>query len=204
VFVSTDKAVNPTSVMGASKRLAEMVCQALQRPDGTRFVMVRFGNVLGSTGSVIPKFREQIARGGPVTVTHPEVTRYFMSIPEAVQLVMQAGLMGGGGEIFVLDMGVPVRIADLARDLIRMSGFSEDEIRISFTGLRPGEKLYEEPLAIDESLLPTLHPKLKVARARVEDGDWLRELDSWLRNGTDDDGRVRSDLAKWVPDYSPR
>jgi FlaA1/EpsC-like NDP-sugar epimerase len=204
VFVSTDKAVNPTSVMGASKRLAEMVCQALQRPDGTRFVMVRFGNVLGSTGSVIPKFREQIARGGPVTVTHPEVTRYFMSIPEAVQLVMQAGLMGGGGEIFVLDMGVPVRIADLARDLIRMSGFSEDEIRISFTGLRPGEKLYEEPLAIDESLLPTLHPKLKVARARVENGDWLRELDSWLRNGTDDDGRVRSDLAKWVPDYSPR
>jgi FlaA1/EpsC-like NDP-sugar epimerase len=204
VFVSTDKAVNPTSVMGASKRLAEMVCQALQRPDGTRFVMVRFGNVLGSTGSVIPKFREQIARGGPVTVTHPEVTRYFMSIPEAVQLVMQAGLMGGGGEIFVLDMGEPVRIADLARDLIRMSGFSEDEIRISFTGLRPGEKLYEEPLAIDESLLPTLHPKLKVARARVENGDWLRELDSWLRNGTDDDGRVRSDLAKWVPDYSPR
>ena len=204
VFVSTDKAVNPTSVMGASKRLAEMVCQALQRADGTRFVMVRFGNVLGSTGSVIPKFREQIAKGGPVTVTHPQVTRYFMSIPEAVQLVMQAGLMGKGGEIFVLDMGEPVRIADLARDLIRLSGFSEEEIRITYTGLRPGEKLYEEPLASDESLLATPHPKLKIARARPENSDWLLRLESWLRNGVDDNARVRADLAKWVPDYSPQ
>jgi FlaA1/EpsC-like NDP-sugar epimerase len=204
VFVSTDKAVNPTSVMGASKRLAEMVCQALQRPDGTRFVMVRFGNVLGSTGSVIPKFREQIARGGPVTVTHPEVTRYFMSIPEAVQLVMQAGLMGQGGEVFVLDMGEPVKIADLARDLIRMSGFGEEEIRIVYTGLRPGEKLYEEPLATGENLLPTQHPKLRIARPRMEGGDWLPRLESWLRSGVDDDARVRADLAKWVPDYSPR
>jgi FlaA1/EpsC-like NDP-sugar epimerase len=204
VFVSTDKAVKPTSVMGASKRLAEMVCQALQRPEGTRFVMVRFGNVLGSTGSVIPKFREQIAAGGPVTVTHPEVTRYFMSIPEAVQLVMQAGLMGRGGEIFVLDMGDPVKIADLARDLIRLSGFSEEEIRITYTGLRPGEKLYEEPLASDESLLPTPHPKLRIARARPENSDWLQRLESWLRDGGDDDARVRAELAKWVPDYSPR
>jgi FlaA1/EpsC-like NDP-sugar epimerase len=205
VFVSTDKAVNPTSVMGASKRLAEMVCQALQRAAGTRFVMVRFGNVLGSTGSVIPKFREQIAKGGPVTVTHPQVTRYFMSIPEAVQLVMQAGLMGKGGEIFVLDMGEPVKIADLARDLIRLSGFSEEEIHITYTGLRPGEKLYEEPLAGDENLLPTPHSKLKVAQAHQENSDWLPRLESWLVSGSPvDDARVRADLAKWVPDYSPQ
>ena len=205
VYVSTDKAVKPTSVMGASKRLAEMVCQALQRADGARFIMVRFGNVLGSTGSVIPKFREQIAKGGPVTVTHPQVTRYFMSIPEAVQLVMQAGLMGKGGEIFVLDMGEPVKIADLARDLIRLSGFSEEDIRITYTGLRPGEKLYEEPLAGDESLLPTPHSKLKVARAHPENSDWLPRLESWLlAPGQVEDARVRADLARWVADYSPR
>ena len=170
VLVSTDKAVNPTNVMGASKRLAEMVCQALQcLGNTTRFEMVRFGNVLGSSGSVIPKFQEQIARGGPVTVTHPEVTRYFMSIPEAAQLVLQAGCMGQGGEIFVLDMGEPVKISDLARDMIRLSGFAENDIRITFTGLRPGEKLYEEVLADGEQTRPTSHPKLRIAKARDVD-----------------------------------
>ena len=204
VQISTDKAVNPTNVMGASKRLAEMVCQGLQQMDGTRFVMVRFGNVLGSTGSVIPKFREQIARGGPITVTHPDITRYFMSIPEAAQLVLQAGLMGKGGEIFVLDMGAPVKIVDLAKDLIRLSGLNEDDIRIVFTGLRPGEKLYEELLADNERTLPTPHPKLRIAQAREVYAAWLEEMLAWI--GTRamlDDAEVKSALVKWVPEYVP-
>lgn len=225
VMVSTDKAVNPTNVMGASKRLAEMVCQAMQRPfamqtdtarhsensgqsEGTRFVIVRFGNVLGSTGSVIPKFREQIAKGGPVTVTHPEITRYFMSIPEAAQLVLQAGLMGGrngGGEIFVLDMGEPVRIADLAKDMIRLSGLSEDSIKIEFTGLRAGEKLYEELLADDENTLPTPHPRLRIAQARQVDEAWLLALTEWMMDKpVRDDAEVKQALVKWVPEYSVR
>lgn len=205
VLISTDKAVNPANVMGATKRLAEMVCQSLQESSATQFVMVRFGNVLGSTGSVIPKFREQIAKGGPVTVTHPEITRFFMSIPEAVQLVLQAGLMGKGGEILVLDMGEPVRIADLARELIRLSGYTEAEIRIAYTGLRPGEKLYEELLANDESTLPTPHPKLRVAQARREDGAWLTELSRWLDTNTEtNDAAVKAALAQRVPEYTPQ
>jgi FlaA1/EpsC-like NDP-sugar epimerase len=204
VLISTDKAVNPTNVMGTTKRLAEMVCQSLQRADSTRFVMVRFGNVLGSTGSVIPKFREQIAHGGPVTVTHPEITRYFMSIPEAAQLVLQAGLMGGGGEIFVLDMGEPVKIVDLAKQLIRLSGMTEDDIRIEFTGLRPGEKLYEELLADNEHTLPTPHAKLRIARANAVDAQWLEKLLEWVERGDGrDDAAVKRALTQWVPEYKP-
>ncbi|MCA1977697.1 MAG: polysaccharide biosynthesis protein [Thiobacillus sp.] len=204
VMISTDKAVNPTNVMGATKRLAEMVCQSMQRPEGTRFVSVRFGNVLGSSGSVIPKFQKQIEAGGPVTVTHPEITRYFMSIPEAAQLVLQAGLMGEGGEIFVLDMGEPVKIAELARLMIRLSGADEARIRIEYTGLRPGEKLYEELLADDESTLPTPHPKLRVARARAADSSWFAECMRWLADaGLRDEAAVKRQLKVWVPEYQP-
>ena len=203
VMVSTDKAVNPTNVMGASKRLAEMVCQSMNGL-GTKFISVRFGNVLGSSGSVIPKFQKQIEAGGPVTVTHPDITRYFMSIPEAAQLVLQAGLMGQGGEIFVLDMGEPVRIADLARLMIRLSGKREDEITIEYVGLRPGEKLYEELLADAESTLPTPHAKLRVARARQGDAREVDRFIQWISSTTTaDDDVVRSKLKEWVPEYQP-
>jgi len=205
VLISTDKAVNPANVMGASKRLAERVCEAVQQQaSDTCFVTVRFGNVLGSSGSVIPKFREQIAKGGPVTVTHPDIVRYFMLIPEAAQLVLQAGLMGKGGETFVLDMGEPVKIVDLARDMIRLSGFTEEEIRIEITGLRPGEKLYEELLADGETTLPTPHPKLRVVRADVApDAAWLAELEEWLAAPVRSSAEVKEALRRWVPEYRP-
>jgi FlaA1/EpsC-like NDP-sugar epimerase len=205
VLVSTDKAVNPTNVMGASKRLAELTCQALEARAGTQFVIVRFGNVLGSAGSVVPRFREQIARGGPVTVTHPEIRRYFMSIPEAAQLVLQAGLMGKAGEIFVLDMGEPVRIADLAQELIRLSGFADNEIEIVYTGLRPGEKLYEELLADTETTLPTPHPKLRVAKANAHgNGSLIEEVERWLDgDSATEPAAVRARLQAWVPEYAP-
>ncbi len=207
ILVSTDKAVNPTNVMGASKRLAEKVCQSLHASDNpahqTEFVLVRFGNVLGSSGSVIPRFREQIASGGPVTITDPEITRYFMSISEACQLVMQAGAMGRGGEIFVLDMGEPVKIIDLAKDMIRLSGFHQDEIKIECIGLRPGEKLYEELLADDETTLPTQHEKLRIAKSIDVPVQWLEQLLHWLSliNGYEEE-KVKAELSFWVEEYT--
>jgi FlaA1/EpsC-like NDP-sugar epimerase len=202
VLISTDKAVNPTNVMGATKRLAEMVCQALQQGNSPHFVMVRFGNVLGSTGSVIPKFHEQIKSGGPVTVTHPDIIRYFMSIPEAAQLVLQAGCMGQGGEIFVMNMGEPIKIAYLAREMIRLAGYTEDEIKIIYTGLRPGEKLYEELLADSERTQPSGHPDLRIAKVGTMESFDINELIRWLQQPRYlDDDEVRRDLKRWVPEY---
>jgi len=202
VLISTDKAVNPTNVMGATKRLSEMVCQSLQQSGETRFEMVRFGNVLGSAGSVITRFEEQIARGGPVTVTHPDMVRYFMSIPEAAQLVLQAGAMGLGGEVFVLDMGEPIKIVDLAHDMIRLSATPDDDIKITFTGLRPGEKLFEELLADDEHTRATPHPKLRIAKAREVDEKFVDKLNVWLtQDKLPEDSDVRRELKRWVPEY---
>jgi len=189
VFISTDKAVNPTSVMGASKRVAEMLVQSMASKSDTCFTAVRFGNVLGSRGSVLPIFKEQLARGGPLTVTHPEMTRYFMTIPEAVQLVIQAGAMATGGEIFVLDMGEPVKIVDLAEDLIRFSGFEPyKDIDIEYTGIRPGEKLFEELLTAEEGTTATKHKRIYVAKANEIDEELLDEFicrfasRSWVEN----------------------
>jgi len=167
VFVSTDKAVNPTNVMGASKRIAEIYIQSMGKTSGTKFITTRFGNVLGSNGSVIPRFKKQIEQGGPITITHPDITRYFMTIPEASQLVLEAAAMGKGGEIFVFDMGPSIRIVDLARKMIQLSGLQEDrDIKIVYTGLRPGEKLYEELLANSENTLPTHHRQILIGKVR--------------------------------------
>ncbi len=226
VLISTDKAVRPTNVMGSTKRVAEMVLQALSREaapvlfgcddavhhvNKTRFTMVRFGNVLGSSGSVIPRFYQQIRSGGPVTVTHPKITRYFMTIPEAAQLVIQAGSMGQGGDVFVLDMGQPVRIAELAEKLIHLSGMSirsekcpHGDIAIEYTGLRPGEKLYEE-LLIGDNVSPTEHPMIMTANEEYLSWDQLKVLLSRLMAAVDEDDypQVRQLLREVVSGYKP-
>ncbi|NYG32335.1 polysaccharide biosynthesis protein [Sphaerotilus montanus] len=208
VLISTDKAVNPTNVMGATKRAAEMVisqlaAQVAAAGGRTRFMAVRFGNVLGSSGSVIPKFKAQIARGGPVTVTHPDITRFFMTIPEAARLVVQAAAIGEGGQVFVLDMGEPVRIVDLARDLIRLSGHTLAEIPIAFSGLRPGEKLYEELLADADATLPTRFERLRIARLDDRGQDVQTLLDWAAARSTAPDDEVRERLAQLVGEYRP-
>jgi FlaA1/EpsC-like NDP-sugar epimerase len=206
VLVSTDKAVRPTSVMGATKRVAEMLVECVNGISGPRFMSVRFGNVIGSSGSAIPIFQEQIARGGPVTVTDPEVTRYFMSISEAAQLILQAGAMGEGGEIFILDMGKPVRIVDMARDLIRLHGFEPDQdIPIQFIGLRPGEKLCEELITQGEGIVATAHEKILVLRGNACDlKDLNAQIDELLTIAcTYDPPAIKRKLQQLIPDYTP-
>ena len=208
VMISTDKAVNPTNIMGTTKRIAEMVCQRCQSESlnhHTKFMTVRFGNVLGSSGSVIPLFKKQIKRGGPVTVTHPDIKRYFMSIPEAAQLVLQAAAIGKGGEIFMLEMGEPFKILNLAKQMITLAGLRiNDDIEIKFTGLRPGEKLYEELLADQESTLPTSHPKVKIAQARQVNGEYEEAIDIILALADAkhiEKSIVISEFKKLVPEY---
>jgi len=207
VMVSTDKAVRPTNVMGASKRVAELLTQCYDRSfTPTRFMAVRFGNVIGSSGSVIPLFKRQIEMGGPVTVTHPEVTRFFMTIPEAAQLILQAGSIGEGGEIFILDMGPPIKILDLARDLIRLCGFEPDEdIEIKFIGLRPGEKLYEELITEGEGIVPTTHRKILVLRKESCDFRWLQAKIDELRGLAEkqDAFNIKRKLKEILPEYKP-
>ncbi len=208
VFVSTDKAVRPANVMGASKRVAEILVQGENSCSlsGTRFMIVRFGNVVGSVGSVVPLFRKQITKGGPVTVTHPEVTRYFMTIPESCQLILQAGAMGEGGEIFILDMGSPIKIYDMARDLIRLSGFEPDvDIKIEYIGLRPGEKLREELITEGEGIVPTSHDKIMVLRGAVCNLALVNgKIDKLAELAYDQEGtKIKAKLREIVPEYEP-
>jgi len=229
VMISTDKAVNPTNVMGTSKRIAEMYVQSLSsvadnlvdqtimgliNGDGkavsgspkTKFITTRFGNVLGSNGSVIPRFRQQIQHGGPVTVTHPEITRYFMTIPEAVQLVMEAAIMGKGAEIFVFDMGKPVKIVDLALKMIRLAGLTPDEdIKIVYSGLRPGEKLYEELLNEKEKTLPTHHEKIKIAKIIPSSHKVVRDIEELISMGRlEDNYGIVKKMKELVPEFKSK
>lgn len=203
VLISTDKAVNPTNVMGASKRICEMVIQMMNQKSETNFVAVRFGNVLGSNGSVIPLFKKQIAEGGPVTVTHPDIIRYFMTIPEAVSLVLQAGAYAKGGEIFVLDMGEPMKILDLAKNLIKLSGYKVDEdIEIQFTGLRPGEKMYEELLMGEEGLKQTANKRIFIGKPIEFDRTvFERQLEKLKRDAESETADIRRDVREIVPTY---
>ena len=208
VFVSTDKAVRPTNIMGTTKRVAELMVQGQNEcgTTGTKFVTVRFGNVVGSVGSVVPLFKKQIEKGGPITVTHPEMTRYFMTIPEACQLILQSGAMGEGGEIFILDMGTPVKIVDMAKDLIRLSGFTPDEdIAIEYIGLRPGEKLYEELITEGEGIVPTKHEKIMVLRGKTCDQARLNGvIDELAKLAYDQDAdKIKMKLKEIVEDYTP-
>ena len=205
VMVSTDKAVNPTNVMGATKRFAEMYTQSMNQLEGmhTKFIATRFGNVLGSNGSVIPLFKKQIERGGPVTVTHPDITRYFMTIPEACELVLEAATMGEGGEVFVFDMGESVKIINLAKKMITLSGMRVDrDIEIKFTGLRPGEKLYEELLSTDENTLPTHHPKILIAKVNVPSYSYM-DIQMNLMQEVLDEGGNNNDLVSKIKEVIP-
>lgn len=206
VLISTDKAVNPTNIMGASKRMCEMIIQTLNNHYDTEYVAVRFGNVLGSNGSVIPLFKKQIAKGGPVTVTHPDIIRYFMTIPEAVSLVLQAGAYAKGGEIFVFDMGEPVRIVDLAKNMIRLSGYVPGEdIEIKYTGLRPGEKLYEELLMEEEGLQNTANNLIHIGKPIEFDEELFKEQLSLLEKAVKkDEENVRNLVKEIVPTYQPK
>jgi FlaA1/EpsC-like NDP-sugar epimerase len=204
VLVSSDKAVNPTSVMGCTKHIAERVVHEYSELSSTRFVIVRFGNVLGSAGSVVPIFQRQIERGGPITVTDPRMTRFFMSIPEAAQLVMQSAAMSNGGEIYVLDMGEQVSIVQLAEDLISLSGLPRHSIDIDFTGIRPGEKLYEELYFDDETTVPTAHHKVRAAKPRLNDfGRFVHQVNELISMADSDDSDLRRSLASLVPSYQP-
>jgi FlaA1/EpsC-like NDP-sugar epimerase len=206
VLVSSDKAVRPTNVMGTTKRVCELLLKSYNGNMATKFLSVRFGNVIGSSGSVIPLFREQIMQGGPVTVTHPEVTRFFMSIPEAAQLILQAGAMGKGGEIFILEMGEPIRILDLAKTVIRMSGFvPEQDIPIIFTGLRPGEKLYEELITVDEGIIPTQHEKIMVLKGNGNGySNVTMQVDELISVAeTFDISAIKRKMGELVPEYTP-
>ena len=205
VLISTDKAVNPTNIMGASKRLCEMIVQMMDRQTDTDFVAVRFGNVLGSNGSVIPLFKKQIAEGGPVTVTDKRIIRYFMTIPEAVSLILQASYYAHGGEIFVLDMGEPVKIDDMARNLIRLSGYVPDEdIKIVYTGLRPGEKLYEELLMDEEGIQETENELIYIGKPiKMDDEDFKEKLELLDRESRNESPRIKEIVAEIVPTYHP-